>query len=485
MEVLIVGAGLSGIAAAHHLRARAPGLSWLILEARETIGGTWDLFRYPGVRSDSDMHTLGYGFRPWRGEHAITNGASIREYISDTVHEEGFGEHIRFQRRAVHARWSSAQARWTVQVDGPQGAESYSCRFLYMASGYFDYEAGHLPSWPGMEEFKGDLVQPQHWPAELAYAGKRVVIIGSGATAVTLAPEMAKTAAHVTLLQRSPTWIVSRPARDALADRLNRWLPQRLAHAITRWKNVLLGSLFYAFTRRRPKAARERLLAMARAAVGPHVDVERHLTPRYDPWDQRLCLVPDGDLFAALRQGSVEIATDEIERFTASGLRLKSGRELTADVVVAATGLKLQLLGGMALEVDGSAVNLGDALSYKGMMFSDVPNLVLATGYINASWTLRAELTAVWTARLLSHMVRLRWDWAKPRRGDACASEAGTLSLSSGYIQRAHAILPKQGTQAPWTTRQSYLADVLALRREPLEDGVMVFGRAAVSVEAA
>jgi monooxygenase len=384
-DVIIVGAGLSGIGVAYHLQRDCPRKSFIILEARSAIGGTWDLFRYPGVRSDSDMHTLGYRFRPWRGEESIAGGPAILAYLEDTAREYGIERKIRFRHKVTRASWSSEDARWTLDVMGADaGMLTYTCNFLQMCSGYYDYDAGYMPGWPGMERFQGEILHPQQWPEDLDYAGKRVVVIGSGATAVTLVPAMTDKAAHVTMLQRSPTYIVARPAKDATVNRLYAKLPERLARALARWKYILLQMYFYNMARKKPEAFKQRIIALARAQLGPGVDMQKHFTPRYNPWDQRLCLVPDGDLFKAIRAGKASIVTDEIETWTETGLKLRSGEELLADIIVTATGLVVRLMGGMELVVDGKAVNPGATLSYKGMMFSDVPNLASTFGYVNA-----------------------------------------------------------------------------------------------------
>jgi monooxygenase len=384
-DVIIVGAGLSGIGVAYHLQRDCPRKSFIILEARSAIGGTWDLFRYPGVRSDSDMHTLGYRFRPWRGEESIAGSPAILAYLEDTAREYGIERKIRFRHKVTRASWSSEDARWTLDVMGADaGMLTYTCNFLQMCSGYYDYDAGYMPGWPGMERFQGEILHPQQWPEDLDYAGKRVVVIGSGATAVTLVPAMTDKAAHVTMLQRSPTYIVARPAKDATVNRLYAKLPERLARALARWKYILLQMYFYNMARKKPEAFKQRIIALARAQLGPGVDMQKHFTPRYNPWDQRLCLVPDGDLFKAIRAGKASIVTDEIETWTETGLKLRSGEELLADIIVTATGLVVRLMGGMELVVDGKAVNPGATLSYKGMMFSDVPNLASTFGYVNA-----------------------------------------------------------------------------------------------------
>jgi len=480
LDVLIVGAGLSGIGAAHHLQQRCPGKRWCIVEARSAIGGTWDLFRYPGVRSDSDMFTLGYRLRPWTAPRAIADGASILRYIRDTAEEAGIVPGIRFGHAVRRAEWSTADAAWTVHgerlADGT--AVVWRARFLYVCAGYYSYAEGHRPDFAGEADFRGTLVHPQFWPEGLDVTGKRVVVIGSGATAVTLVPALAATAAHVTMLQRSPTYVVARPARDRIAEALLRFLPERTASAIARWKNVLIGTYYYRLARRRPRQVKQRLVDMAGELAGPACDAQVHFSPRYDPWDQRVCLVPDADLFRAIRSGSASVATDTIERFTADGIRLASGTTLPADVVVVATGLKLNVLGDIAIAVDGTPIRPGDAMAYKGMMLSDVPNLALCFGYTNASWTLRADLIAEWVCRLLRHMDRRGATIAVPRR-DRSVETAPFLTFTSGYVQRAIDRLPKQGTRMPWQVRQSYLHDVRAMRWSRIDDGVLGFGTGA------
>jgi cation diffusion facilitator CzcD-associated flavoprotein CzcO len=474
VDVLIVGAGISGIDAAYHLQKRCPGKSYLILEARTRIGGTWDLFRYPGIRSDSDMYTLGFPFRPWAGEKAIVDGAAIRAYVEDTAREFGIDEHIRFGCRVTAADWSSAGARWTVTVDEGGAVRTVSCGFLFLASGYYDYAGGYRPAWPGEDAFTGRIVHPQHWPEDLEVAGKRVVVIGSGATAVTLVPALAEAGAQVTMLQRTPSYVVARPSRDALAKGMQRLLPLGLADGLTRWKNVLLGNYFFSLARRKPERARATILRMAAESLPEGYDVERHFAPAYKVWDQRLCLVPDGDLFAAIGAGAVEVVTDTIETFTPAGLRLASGRELPADVVVTATGLVVRLLGGIAVAVDGAPVSAAERLLYKGMMLSDVPNFALAFGYVNASWTLKADLTSRYLCRLLRHMDRAGFAIATPRPG-AGEERRPMLEFTSGYVQRAAALLPGQGARAPWRVHQNYLKDVAAMRFGTIADAAMEF----------
>jgi len=471
LDVLIVGAGISGIDAAYHLQKRCPEKRWLILEAREAIGGTWDLFRYPGIRSDSDMHTLGFPFRPWTGDKAIADGADIRAYVADTAREFGIDRRIRFGCKAVRASWSSASARWTVEAE--DGAR-FSCAFLFLCAGYYDYERGYRPEWEGEGAYRGPIVHPQSWPGQLDIAGKRIAVIGSGATAVTLVPALAESASHVTMVQRSPSYIVSRPSRDGLAQGLRRWLPLSVADRITRWKNVLLGMFFFSRARKRPAEIRAKILELIARDLPGH-DIERDFGPSYNPWDQRVCLVPDGDLFAAIRAGKVSIATGRIAHFDETGLVLESGERIEADIVVAATGLVVRLLGGIALEVDGAAVNVADRFNYKGMMLSDVPNLALSFGYTNASWTLKCDLTSRYVCRLLRHMDRKGWSISVPRFGHAAPERSPMLDFSSGYVTRAAASLPSQGPKAPWRVHQNYLKDLAILRFGRIDDGAMHF----------
>jgi monooxygenase len=475
-DVLIVGAGISGICAAYHLQTSCPRRTYAILEARDDIGGTWDLFRYPGIRSDSDMYTLGYSFKPWTNAKAIADGPSILAYVRETAEEHGIAPKIRFGHRVRRAAWSSEAARWTVDVERGAARESVqlTCNFLFLCSGYFDYSGGYTPAFPGIERFAGRVVHPQKWTEDVDYAGKRVVVIGSGATAVTLVPEMAKTAAHVTMLQRSPTYILSLPAEDRVANWLRAHLPLRAAYGITRWRNVLLVLLFYRFCRRNPKRARALINKWLKRDLGPHYDLSTHFNPPYNPWEQRMCLVPDGDLFVAMRQGRASIVTDQIETFTETGLKLRSGSELEADLVVTATGLNLLPLGGLEATVDGVRVELPKTFTYKGMMFGDVPNLALATGYTNASWTLKAELICRYVCRLLNQMAKTGTRQCTPRLRDSI-EEAPFLDLNSGYIQRSIHMFPKQGRKIPWRLHQNYFLDLLMLERGKIDDGVMEF----------
>ncbi len=474
LDTIIIGAGLSGIGAAAHLQSRCPGRRFAILESRDAIGGTWDLFRYPGVRSDSDMYTLGYAFKPWKDPKAIADGALIRRYIEETASERGLDGMIRFGHRVLRADWSTTDARWTLAIDRGPGTvpTRLSCDFLLACSGYYRYAAGHAPEFAGLADFRGRVVHPQAWPEDLDYAGKRVVVIGSGATAVTLVPEMAKTAAGVTMLQRSPTYVVSLPSQDPIAEALKRGLPEMLAYRLVRAKNVLLGMLFFTLSRRWPRQVRGRLIELVRTAVGPKHDVDTHFTPRYDPWDQRVCFVPDGDLFKSIAAGRAQVVTEQIDRFTERGIRLASGRELKADIVVTATGLALNLLGDVALSIDGVPRDLSQSLAYKAMMFSGVPNLIYTFGYTNASWTLKADLTAGYACRLLRYMDAHGHRIATPQLQPGI-EPLPFLDFSSGYVQRALAILPKQGSKAPWRLYQNYVLDLLTLRFGRIADGTL------------
>jgi monooxygenase len=481
VDVLIVGAGLSGIGAAHHLQERCPGKSYAIFEAREDIGGTWDLFRYPGIRSDSDMHTLGYRFRPWTDDESIAEGGKILDYIRDTAREGAIEPRIRLRHRVLAASWSSLEARWTVEAERTDTGETVTvtCGFLFVNSGYYRYDQGYTPEFPGIDGFGGEVVHPQHWPEGLDCAGKRVVVIGSGATAVTLVPALAERAAKVTMLQRSPTYVLSMPGKDGLANRLRTVLPDRVVYPIVRWKNVLLQGAFYRLSRKRPELVKRLLRKGTIKALPPGYDVDTHFKPRYDPWDQRICLVPDADLFKALGSGRAEIVTDRIETFTAGGIKLVSGAELAADVVITATGLNLLFLGGMRISVDGEEADLPKAFTYKGMMLSEIPNLAFTVGYTNASWTLKADLTAEYVCRLLNHMDAAGRRVAMPRVTDPSLTEEPLLDFTSGYVQRSLAHLPKQGSKEPWKLRQNYPVDLRMLRHGAIDDGILRFSNPA------
>ena len=476
-DVLIVGAGISGVSMAHHLRKRCPDRDFEILEGRDDIGGTWDLFRYPGIRSDSDMYTLGFSFRPWTDPKAIADAPSIMNYLRKAIDDDELHDRIHFGKKVTAAVWSSAENKWTLTIeDAASGkVEHRSCNFLQMCCGYYNYEQGYRPDFPGEADFGGQLIHPQFWPEDLDYAGKRVVVIGSGATAVTLVPAMAEKAGHVTMLQRSPTYIVAMPAEDAMANFMNKWLPSKLAYGITRWRNVLLGRWFFYYCRRFPKHARNKILELARQELPEDFDIEKHLTPRYNPWEQRLCLAPDGDFFESLREGTSSIVTDQIERFTKTGIKLKSGELLKADIIVTATGLDLNFFGGMEVTVDNRPIRAGDTVNYKGMMFSGVPNMASTFGYTNASWTLRADLTSKYVCRILNYMQRKGFARAMPTIADSEIDETPLLDFSSGYITRKYEELPKQGKRAPWQMYQNYLRDIFATRFSKLADGAIRF----------
>ncbi|MFF4888664.1 flavin-containing monooxygenase [Micromonospora chersina] len=479
VDVLIVGAGLSGVGAAVHLQLRCPGKTYAVLEARGAVGGTWDLFRYPGIRSDSDMFTLGYSFKPWTNPKAIADGDAIRSYVRETAREYGVQEHIRFHHRVLRAEWDSATARWTVHAHRDDTGEEVvlTCGFLFTNSGYYRYDEGYTPEFPGVERYAGRLVHPQHWPEDLDYAGKRVVVIGSGATAVTLVPAMAERAGHVTMLQRSPTYVIALPSRDPLADAARRWLPAKAAYAVTRWKNVALGVANFQLSRRAPGVVKKFLRRAAKGRLPVGYDLDRHFSPRYNPWDQRLCVVPDGDLFDALRAGTASVVTDTIDTFTERGIRLGSGEELPADVVVTATGLNLLALGGMTLTVDGAEVDLASTVAYKGMMLSGVPNFAMTIGYTNASWTLKADLVATYVCRLLRHLDDTGQQIVTPLAPDT-TDLVPIIDLQSGYVLRAVDRLPKQGPAAPWRLHQNYPRDVLLMRHGRLTDSGVRFSRA-------
>ena len=472
VNVLIVGAGLAGIGAAVHLQQNCPEKSYAILEARESIGGTWDLFRYPGIRSDSDMFTLGYSFKPWRGPKSITDGESILDYIKEAAHEHGVEGNIRFGHKVLAAEWSSADAQWTVRAERDGEPVELTCDFLYGCTGYYRYDEGFTPSFEGTERFGGQIVHPQHWPEDLDYAGKRVVVIGSGATAVTLVPSMAERAAHVTMLQRSPTYVISRPAADPAARVLRRLLPEKLSYTATRWKNVFLMLASYKASRRWPQVVKRLIRRDLERQLPADYDIDTHFKPRYNPWDERLCVVPDADLFKAIRGGKAEVVTDHVEAFTEKGIRLQSGRELEADVVITATGLNLLVFGGMQILIDGKEKQLSDTVGYKGMMFSDVPNLALALGYTNASFTLKTDLVADYICRLLKHMDAHGYRVATPRAPAPSVATEPFIDLKSGYVLRSLDQLPKQATIQPWRLHQNYAQDIRLLKKGPLDDEI-------------
>jgi monooxygenase len=480
VDVLIVGAGLSGIGAAHHLQKAFPRRTYTILESRDTIGGTWDLFRYPGVRSDSDMFTLGYRFRPWVQAKAIADGPSILEYVRATARDGDIERHIRFGHRVVRASWSTEDARWTVEAVHNGQPVTLTATVLYLCTGYYHYDNGYAPTFPGADRFAGQVVHPQHWPSDLDYRDKKVVVIGSGATAVTLVPAMADEAAHVTMLQRSPSYIMALPAEDAIANRLRRVLGPKRAYFLIRWKNVVMSTLFYQLSRRRPHIAKSMIRKAMVKLLPEGYEVDKHFKPSYQPWDQRLCLIPDGDLFRSIRHGKASVVTDQIEEFTESGIKLASGKDLAADVVVTATGLRLLAFGGMTLSVDGRAVELPKTMAYKGMMLSGVPNFMFTIGYTNASWTLKADLVAEYTTRLLRHMDEHRYNYFVPTNEDSTVTEKPLMDFQAGYVLRSIDEFPKAGSRSPWQLGMSYAHDVVTLRHGQLEDGAMKFHRAKV-----
>jgi monooxygenase len=476
-DVLIVGGGLSGIGAACSLQKNCPQKSYVILEGRASIGGTWDLFRYPGIRSDSDMFTLGYSFRPWVEGKAIADGHSILKYINDTAKDHGVDKHIRFHHLVKRASWSSKQALWDVEAECGPDKEiiRFSCNFLFLCSGYYSYVEGYTPEFPGSNRFAGQVVHPQKWPDDLAYADKRVVVIGSGATAVTLVPAMAKSAARVTMLQRSPTYVVARPEQDALANFLRRHLPSSVAYGLVRWRNILFGIYFFRLCKRSPERVKKWILDRVQGALGADYDVSKHFTPHYNPWDQRMCLVPDGDLFESIKAGKAKVVTDEIDTFTERGIKLRSGTELEADIIVTATGLKLVALGDIQLKVDGRTIDPSKALNYRGTMYAGIPNLASVFGYTNASWTLKSELTCNYICRVLNHMGKQGYQVCVPQNDDPTVKPEPWLNLSSGYIQRVADKLPKQGSKVPWKLHQNYVKDIINLRYGSLDDGVIRF----------
>ena len=477
-DVIIIGAGLSGIGAAVHLQRHCPGKSYLILEARSAMGGTWDLFRYPGIRSDSDMHTLGYNFKPWTAAKAIADGPSILSYVQETAREHDITPHIRFGHQLLAANWSDESACWTLTVRTAQGEQVLTCRMLLMCSGYYSYGDAYTPDFDGRDQFKGPVVHPQHWPDDLDYRGKKVAIIGSGATAMTLAPSMAEAAAKVTVVQRSPTYVVSRPDHDVIANSLRKFLPESWAYAITRWKNVALSQFVYRRSRKQPEKLKQQLLSMVRKELGADYDVEKHFTPRYNPWDQRLCLVPNADLFKSIKAGKTVMVTDHIKGFNEQGIELVSGELIEADIIVTATGLTLQVLGGAQFSKNGQPLDFANTWSYKGLMFSGVPNMVFTFGYINASWTLRADLIAEFFCRLINEMDKTGNTVCSPelRLSDMNMPARPFIDdFSAGYMQRMMHRFPKQGDRAPWLNTQNYASDRKMLRHESLHDGVLQF----------
>lgn len=485
-DVVIVGAGISGVAAAYHLSDQCPGKTYTILESRDAIGGTWDLFRYPGIRSDSDMHTLGFNFKPWTEAKAIADGPAILKYVNDTATENDIARHIQFNHSVKSASWSTAEAAWTVTAETKEGVEEISATFLMMCSGYYNYAEGFTPEFDGMESYQGMVIHPQHWPEDLDYSGKKIVVIGSGATAMTLVPAMAQDAESVTMVQRSPTYVVSRPEQDKIANVLRKFLPKRWAYAITRFKNTKMQDYIYKQTRTNPGKVKSQIVGMVRAALGPDYDVDKHFTPTYNPWDQRLCLIPNADLFESIKAGKAHVVTGTIDKITPTGLAMVDGEEVAADILVTATGLKLQLLGGATFSVDGETVDFPSTYSYKGMMYSDIPNLIQTFGYVNASWTLRADLTSEYAAKVINRMDELGVSQVTPRLREQdrdMQTRPWIDDFSAGYMARVMHLFPKQGSMDPWRNTQDYYLDKKLVRKAPLEDGALTFGRSASVVK--
>lgn len=474
VDVLIVGAGISGICAAYYVQNRCPSKSYAILESRTELGGTWDLFKYPGIRSDSELYTFGFSFRPWVDDKAFAGAAKIKRYVEDTARENGIDKNIYFDRRAVSAAFDSESGHWTVSIKKDDQIQKITCAMLYMCSGYYDYENGYSPEWPGAKDFNGEIIHPQDWPRDLDYAGKNVVVIGSGATAVTLIPALAETASHVTMLQRSPGYIVEMPSEDKLANWFRKVMGPKIAHGVNRWKSIFRAIFFYNLAQKFPNYVKKQVKSAAQKSIGPDFDVQKHLSPSYNPWDQRVCIDKDGDMFAALREGRASITTDTIETFTKSGIKLASGEDLKADIIVTATGLNVQMFGGMEVSVDGNAVDMSETYMYKAMMFSDVPNLFYSIGYTNASWTLKAELIAQYACRLINEMDKTGTQIISPElNGDI--ADIPAINLESGYVFRAAGILPKQGQTTPWRVYQNYILDKISLGWGPLKDNAMTF----------
>ncbi len=478
LDVIIVGAGISGVSAAHHIKEGCPGRSFALLEGRERMGGTWDLFRYPGIRSDSDMHTLGFQFRPWRDAKAIADGPSIRKYVKATANESGLTDHLRLNHKVVAANFDEASSRWHVTVDNAGTLRELTCNVLFMCGGYYSYKGGYTPEFKGRDSYTGQVIHPQQWPEDLDYSGKKVLVIGSGATAMTLVPAMTDKAAKVTMLQRSPTYVVSRSDEDPIANFLRKILPEKLAYRLTRWKNIQMQRYIFNRTKTHPAKVKAKLIDLVREQLGDDYDVEKHFTPSYNPWDQRLCLVPNADLFTAIKSGKAEVVTEHIEGFVAEGVRLKNGEVLSADIIVTATGLNLEVLGGASFSVNNVPVNFSETFSYKGMMYSDVPNLVQTFGYINASWTLRADLTSEYVVRLLNHMSEHDKAVCTPVVAAAdvgMSAKPWITDFPAGYMMRSMHLFPKQGDRQPWLNTQNFAEDRKTIRNSPLEDGSLIF----------
>ena len=465
-NVVVVGAGISGIGAGYHLQKQCPNKSFVILEGRESFGGTWDLFRYPGIRSDSDMHTMGYRFKPWIDEKFIADGPSILNYLEETISENNLGNKIRYQHKVLTSSWSSSTSKWTLEVKNLTSGitESFTCNFLMMCGGYYNYDEGYSPHFENQEQFNGLIIHPQKWPDNLDYKNKKVVVIGSGATAVTIIPAMADQVEHITMLQRSPTYFMSAPDKDMIGNFFKKIFSQKTAYFLTRWKNILMGNYFYKQCVKNPEKVKEMLINGVKAHLGEDYDIDTHFTPKYKPWDERLCFVPNADMFEAMKSGKASVVTDHIDQFTETGIKLKSGEELTADIIIKATGLNLQFLNGIDVKVDNSQVNISEKLAYKGRMFNDIPNLACSFGYARASWTLGADLSSEYVCKLLNYMDKHGYDYCSPVIGKEVREEGTYLNLSSGYVKRAIDRMPKQGSREPWKGNQSYLSDVTELR---------------------
>lgn len=477
IDVLVVGAGLSGIGAGYHLQKKCPETSFLILEGRENIGGTWDLFKYPGIRSDSDMYTLGYNFKPWKEQKAIADAPSILKYLNETVEEFNLKSKIRFGKYVKKARWSSDSNQWTVDIEDKKTGKfsQILCSFIFMCSGYYSYKEGYTPHFEGKENFKGDIIHPQKWDPSFDYSNKKIVVIGSGATAVTIVPEMAKTAKHVTMLQRSPTYVVAAPEKDNLANKLRKYLPLKFTYWFIRWRNILRQQYYFRLCKKYPKGVKNVIIREVKKKLGNDFDVKTHFTPKYNPWDQRMCLVPDGDLFEQINQGKASVVTDHIKNFTENGLLLKSGKELKADVIITATGLNLEMLSTVEFFIDNKSVDISKTVTYKGMMYSGIPNLASTFGYTNASWTLGADLTSEYVCRVINHMKRNNYDVVCPKPNIGIEADPDYLNLTSGYIKRSLNIFPKQGKKAPWRNNQNYLIDIFQMKYGRIDDGEISF----------
>tara|TARA_B100000212_G_scaffold325354_1_gene286955 strand:- start:2158 stop:3615 length:1458 start_codon:yes stop_codon:yes gene_type:complete len=477
IDVLVVGAGLSGIGAGYHLQKKCPETSFLILEGRENIGGTWDLFKYPGIRSDSDMYTLGYNFKPWKEQKAIADAPSILKYLNETVEEFNLKSKIRFGKYVKKARWSSDSNQWTVDIEDKKTGKfsQILCSFIFMCSGYYSYKEGYTPHFEGKENFKGDIIHPQKWDPSFDYSNKKIVVIGSGATAVTIVPEMAKTAKHVTMLQRSPTYVVAAPERDNLANKLRKYLPLKFTYWFIRWRNILRQQYYFRLCKKYPKGVKNVIIREVKKKLGNDFDVKTHFTPKYNPWDQRMCLVPDGDLFEQINQGKASVVTDHIKNFTENGILLKSGKELKADVIITATGLNLEMLSTVEFFIDNKSVDISKTVTYKGMMYSGIPNLASTFGYTNASWTLGADLTSEYVCRVINHMKRNNYDVVCPKPNIGIEADPDYLNLTSGYIKRSLNIFPKQGKKAPWRNNQNYLIDIFQMKYGRIDDGEISF----------